>query len=283
MGWEVGETRYYLREDGAEHEEALPLGRFKIEMHGAYGSDASVKNVDGNAGSGGAGGYIEGELQVEDPMDVLMYLGEHADGPAGGQSELAAGGNGVLYQSTNEDYSGGGGGATIFASPMNEIFIHGGGGGGAMFRAYHTYGYGGGGGGANGPGGSAIDGDIQEDGEDGEPGAIDYPIGGEGGDAYIDRDRPVGEDGGGGGYDIQGEPLIDMVTEIGGAERDPNGDLHGWFKITCLELEEEPEPEFDVKVFDGSDFEEVENIKVKDGDEFVDVEDVKIRDGGEWV
>ena len=72
-----------------------------------------------------------------------------------------------------------------------------------------------------------------------------------------------------------------MVTEVGGAEQDPNGDLHGWFKITCLELE--PEPEFDVKVFDGADFEEVENIKVEDGDEFVDVEDVKIRDGGEWV
>ena len=173
--YKVGSVAFESFYSGIEEEyEAICYGRYKLEVWGAQGGNASSK-------IGGYGGYSEGVVLLSEGDKLYINVGEMGDtiyGVTGtGTASYNGGGTPALYTEGASIYSGGGGGATHIAKVSGElkdlssykgtlvdnayyvsenILIVAAGGGGAGYYDYTNNGNGGSGGGMRGVNGASL-------------------------------------------------------------------------------------------------------------------------------
>ncbi len=115
----------------------LPAGKYKVEAWGARGG-----NVSGSAG--GKGGYTQGEISLNKPRSLYIYVGQAAGGGGGATTRGATWNGGGSSQSgySNTHTSAGGGASDVrivyaawnnFQSLKSRIMVAAGGGGGVYW------------------------------------------------------------------------------------------------------------------------------------------------------
>lgn len=198
-----------------------------VEMWGAGGSEATP---DGEYSySGGSGGYIKFQYDVNASETLDIYVGEGGSLTAGGWGE-DNGGDGA-----GDELAGGGAGSTVVRDNGGSLLGVADGGGGGCY-GYYANGmiyYGGGGGARGGSGG-----DTYYDGQDGE-GSGNGGIGGNAQTTYS---------GGGGGYEF-GSTVTEVSSSIGGGS---SQSTNGKIEITYLASAPTPSSPSNLTVDDAS-------------------------------
>ena len=200
-----------------------------VEVIGAGGE--SVRSLSGELDSslGGAGGYVNGTLDVATLDELTLYVGESPNStpvrPVGGWGWQ----DGGAPASTSVGTGGGGGGSTAIVADETPLVIAHGGGGGAD---YDTYSFAaGGGGGGGGDGGWNGFGTPTEDAESGE--GTGKGGDGAGGPAGNENDRNVTQafnPATDGGAEIPTPELVIDGTTVAGGGSPPGQD--GIIRVT---------------------------------------------------